>query len=79
VPTSLILTGKVIGGAPGLDRWIQVEGSTIVDAGGGRPPRSADEHAHTFAPGLVDVQVNGAGGRGVKRGLPRSEVRAHLG
>lgn len=44
-------------------RWLEVADGTVTAAGSGRPPRPADEQlAGRLSPGLVDLQVNGAGG-----------------
>lgn len=50
--------------APG---WVRLEGARIAAAGAGRPPTSADLElpVGTLAPGLVDLQVNGAVGHDV--------------
>lgn len=47
--------------APG---WVRLEGARIAAAGGGQPPATADLAlpVGTLAPGLVDLQVNGAVG-----------------
>jgi len=43
--------------------WIEVDGERIAAVGTGAPPHAADErHDGIVAPGLWDLQVNGAGG-----------------
>src|SRR5204863_5190408 len=43
--------------------YVEVDGDRIADVGEGTPARDADvEHLGVVAPGLVDLQVNGAGG-----------------
>ena len=43
--------------------WIMIEGSRVTASALGRPPGTPDvEHDGLVAPGLLDLQVNGAGG-----------------
>ncbi len=52
--------------APG---WVEVDGAHLAGAGHGPPPRQPDERLEgILAPGLYDLQVNGAGGREVSGG-----------
>lgn len=47
----------------GADAWVEVAGERIAAAGAGRPPRRANVRVDgRLAPGLYDLQVNGAGG-----------------
>jgi hypothetical protein len=63
--TGLLIAGLLIGpsggAAPG---WIAIDGGRVTATGRGRPPGTPDvEHDGLIAPGLVDLQVNGAAGR----------------
>jgi N-acetylglucosamine-6-phosphate deacetylase len=63
--TGLLIAGRMIDprgrAAPG---WIAIEGGRVAATGRGRPPGTPDvEHDGLLAPGLVDLQVNGAAGR----------------
>src|SRR6266568_3284284 len=52
--------------APG---WVEIEGGRLTGAGHGTPPREPDERLDgILAPGLYDLQVNGAGGHEVSGG-----------
>lgn len=52
--------------APG---WVEVDGALLRAAAHGPPPRDPDERlAGVIAPGLLDLQVNGAGGHEVTGG-----------
>ena len=52
--------------APG---WVAYEGERLTGAGHGAPPRAPDERLEgILAPGLCDLQVNGAGGHEVTGG-----------
>jgi N-acetylglucosamine-6-phosphate deacetylase len=64
-----ILTGR-LARAGGLERgWLEIDGELIAAAGSGDPPQTADEHHDGIvAPGLCDLQVNGAGGHEVTDG-----------
>jgi N-acetylglucosamine-6-phosphate deacetylase len=65
----LVLSGTVARGGAVHEGWLEVEGEHIVSAGSGRPPRAADEHVDgVIAPGLCDLQVNGAAGAEVLGG-----------
>jgi N-acetylglucosamine-6-phosphate deacetylase len=45
------------------DRWIDIDGELVAASGAGDPPRQPDERCDgVLAPGLFDLQVNGAGG-----------------
>jgi N-acetylglucosamine-6-phosphate deacetylase len=49
--------------------WLEVRGERIAAVGSGSPPRRANEHHDgIIAPGLCDLQVNGAGGYEVTGG-----------
>jgi N-acetylglucosamine-6-phosphate deacetylase len=59
-----LITGRLVDGAghaaPG---WLEVRAGRIAGAGKGSPPRAPDvAHDGLVAPGLFDLQVNGAGG-----------------
>ncbi len=66
---SVVLAGRVArSGAIGAG-WVEVEGAAIAAAGEGEPPRAPDEAIEgILAPGLCDLQVNGAGGHEVSDG-----------
>jgi N-acetylglucosamine-6-phosphate deacetylase len=52
--------------APG---WVEIDGAHLAGAGHGPPPREPDERLQgILAPGLYDLQVNGAGGDEVSGG-----------
>lgn len=57
--TTLLLDDTLV--APG---WVTVDGTTIAAVGTGTPPQPADVHLDggVLAPGLVDLQINGAFG-----------------
>jgi N-acetylglucosamine-6-phosphate deacetylase len=60
---SLVLAGRVASGGRVSEGWIEVEGTVVRTAGTGDPPRRPDERPDgILAPGLCDLQVNGAGG-----------------
>jgi N-acetylglucosamine-6-phosphate deacetylase len=66
---SPLLAGSVARGSRVAPGWIEVEAQTIIDAGSGSPPRVPDERWDgLIAPGLVDLQVNGAAGHEVTGG-----------
>jgi N-acetylglucosamine-6-phosphate deacetylase len=63
--TGLLVAGRMLDprgrAAPG---WIEIEGGRVAASGRGRPPGTPDiDHDGIVAPGLVDLQVNGAAGR----------------
>jgi N-acetylglucosamine-6-phosphate deacetylase len=62
VPTVLRAARAFLGGRLEADAWLVVDGERVVEVGTGRAPAPADVTlAHgTLAPGLVDLQVNGA-------------------
>jgi N-acetylglucosamine-6-phosphate deacetylase len=65
----LILAGRIVSEGRCSSGWLEVAGERIVNAGEGSPPRRADELPEgLLAPGLVDLQVNGAVGREVTGG-----------
>jgi N-acetylglucosamine-6-phosphate deacetylase len=66
---NLLLAGRLARGGELEEGWLEIERERIAAAGSGRPPRPADEHHDgIFAPGLCDLQVNGAGGHEVTDG-----------
>jgi N-acetylglucosamine-6-phosphate deacetylase len=59
----LALHGKVAGG------WVEIDGARLTGAAHGTPPREPDERLDgILAPGLCDLQVNGAAGHEITSG-----------
>ena len=66
---SRLIAGLLARGGAVEPGWIEVEGERIAAAGSGTPSRAPDErHDGIIAPGLCDLQVNGAGGHEVADG-----------
>lgn len=66
---TLLLAGHLARAGAVADGWLEIGGERIVAAGSGTPPRPPDErHDGIIAPGLCDLQVNGAGGQEVSGG-----------
>ena len=66
---SMLIAGRLARGGALGDGWLEVSGGGIADAGAGSPPRIPDvRHNGIVAPGLCDLQVNGAGGHDVTGG-----------
>ena len=66
---SLMLAGRLARGGSLAHGWLEIEGDRIAATGDGAPPRPPDErHDGIVAPGLFDLQVNGAGGHEVTAG-----------
>jgi N-acetylglucosamine-6-phosphate deacetylase len=66
---SVLLAGRLARGGFLSPGWIEIDGERIAALGAGEPPRAPDEeHAGILAPGLLDLQVNGAGGHEVTGG-----------
>jgi N-acetylglucosamine-6-phosphate deacetylase len=66
---TLLLAGQLARAGAVAEGWLEIEGERIVSAGSGTPPRPPDErHDGIIAPGLCDLQVNGAGGHEVSDG-----------
>jgi N-acetylglucosamine-6-phosphate deacetylase len=67
-----VIAGALAVRGRAVDGWVRVDGETIAEVGRGRPPgRATVRHDGIVAAGLVDLQVNGAGGRNVYDG-PRA-------
>jgi N-acetylglucosamine-6-phosphate deacetylase len=67
---STLIAGRLARGGELLDGWVEVDGERIVALGTGTPPRQPTEYEDgIIAPGLVDLQVNGAGGYEVTGGV----------
>lgn len=64
----LFIAGTVLVGGRSFDGWVRVEGDRIADVATGSPPSRPRHRAAFVAPGLVDLQVNGAAGHGVNEG-----------
>jgi N-acetylglucosamine-6-phosphate deacetylase len=66
---NLLIAGALARGGALEEGWLEVEGERIAAVGNGPPPRPPDErHDGIVAPGLFDLQVNGAGGHEVTDG-----------
>ena len=66
---SVVLAGRVARSGAIEAGWVEVEGAAIAAAGVGEPPRDPDDAVEgILAPGLCDLQVNGAGGHEVVDG-----------
>ena len=66
---SPLLAGAIARGGRIEEGWIEVDGGRVAAAGPGVPGRPADEALDDIvAPGLCDLQVNGAGGHEVSAG-----------
>jgi len=66
---SRVLAGRLARGGSIARGWLELDGERIVAAGDGPPPRRPDEELEGIAaPGLLDLQVNGAGGHEVTGG-----------
>ena len=60
---TIVLAGTLAEGGKPVAGWVEVEGERIAATGRGAPPRAPDVRAKGLvAPGLCDLQVNGAGG-----------------
>ena len=60
---SHLVAGRIARGGELEAGWLEIEGDRIVAAGSGPPPADAEgDEAVIVAPGLVDLQVNGAAG-----------------
>ncbi|MFL5781445.1 MAG: N-acetylglucosamine-6-phosphate deacetylase [Thermoleophilaceae bacterium] len=59
----MLVSGTLAIGGELHEGWIEVEGEAIARCEHGQPPREPDvRHEGVVAPGLVDLQVNGAAG-----------------
>ncbi len=66
---SMLLAGTLATGGRLTDGWVEVDGGSIGALGDGDAPRKPDERLEgILAPGLRDLQVNGAGGYEVTGG-----------
>jgi N-acetylglucosamine-6-phosphate deacetylase len=66
---NVLLAGRLARGGALEEGWIEMSGERIIAAGTGTPPRPPDEvHRGIVAPGLCDLQVNGAAGHEVTDG-----------
>jgi len=67
---TLLLAGRVATGGSLEQAWIEIDGDVVAAIGAGDPPREPDERTDgILAPGLCDLQVNGAGGSEVCGGI----------
>lgn len=65
----MLLAGRLARRGKARDGWLEIEGEWITAAGEGPPARTPDERLEgTVAPGLCDLQVNGARGHEVTDG-----------
>jgi N-acetylglucosamine-6-phosphate deacetylase len=66
---TLLLCGALSRAGRRAPGWVDIDGESIVACGEGEPPRDPDERCEgVIAPGLCDLQVNGAGGFDVSAG-----------
>ena len=66
---SLLLAGTAARRGVLAAGWIEIDGHQVAALGSGDPPREPDERLDgVLAPGLCDLQVNGAGGHEVTAG-----------
>jgi N-acetylglucosamine-6-phosphate deacetylase len=59
--TTITLGGTLLRHGEAHRGWVTIRGGRIVECGRGHPPDHATVHHGIIAPGLVDLQVNGAG------------------
>lgn len=65
----LLLSGVLARGGALTEGWIELEDGRVTASGAGEPARPPDERCEgILAPGLCDLQVNGAGGKEVMEG-----------
>ena len=66
-----LLVGRVLHEGRVADGWLRIEAGLVVELGWGEPPepRAARYISGTISRGLVDLQVNGAGGESVTDGV----------
>ena len=66
---SRMLAGRIARGGAIEPGWIEIESGVVAGSGAGAPPREPDDAvAGILAPGLCDLQLNGAGGHEVGGG-----------
>jgi N-acetylglucosamine-6-phosphate deacetylase len=66
---SRLLAGTLARGGSPAEGWIEIDRDRISETGTGAPPRRPDERClGILAPGLCDLQVNGASGQAVTGG-----------
>jgi N-acetylglucosamine-6-phosphate deacetylase len=71
----LLIAGRLARDGGLEDGWVETEGEMISGVAAGAPPRTPDErHDGVVAPGLCDLQVNGAGGHEVTDGATALDV-----
>jgi N-acetylglucosamine-6-phosphate deacetylase len=64
-----VIAGRIARGGRMEAGWIEIEGGRVAGGGPGEPPGRPDERVEgILAPGLCDLQVNGAGGREISGG-----------
>jgi N-acetylglucosamine-6-phosphate deacetylase len=68
VAGGFIIAGTVLSGGGSFDGWVEVAGDRVAEVGRGRAPRRPRHRAAMVAPGLCDLQVNGAAGHSVTEG-----------
>lgn len=57
----MILAGEIVSGGRVGSGWLEIAAGRIAGVGDGEPPRQADSRSSgLIAPGLLDLQVNGA-------------------
>jgi N-acetylglucosamine-6-phosphate deacetylase len=65
---SVVLAGRLARNGETVDGWVEVAGARIARVGNGKPPRGTEPWGGVIAPGLCDLQVNGAAGTNVTDG-----------
>lgn len=63
-----IIAGSILAGGRSFAGWVEIQGGRVAQVGRGSPPRRPRHRAELVAPGLCDLQVNGAAGRSVTEG-----------
>ena len=59
---ALCIAGRLARGGRLVEGWVEVRRERVAAVGFGRPPRGSERHAGVVGHGLVDLQLNGAGG-----------------
>src|SRR4051794_22136608 len=64
----MLLSGTLLRAGTSAPGWLELRGDRIAAAGEGPAPTGAEEQDGAIAPGLFDLQVNGAAGVNVTEG-----------
>lgn len=67
-PRRILLAGQLVHGGAVASGWLEITAERITGLTFGRAPRRAEYHDGLIAPGLFDIQVNGAAGLNVTDG-----------